>query len=65
MNALQGKVAMVSAAGRGIGQGIAQALARAGANVVVNSFSADTTANTLPCYIKRAAVKELTRQPQQ
>ena len=44
---LSGKVALVSAAGRGIGQGIAVALARAGANVVVNSFSPDTTAKTV------------------
>ncbi len=44
--ALAGKVALVTAAGRGIGQGIAVALARAGADVVVNSYSQDTTART-------------------
>lgn len=45
--ALQGKTAIVSAAGRGIGKGIAIALARAGANVVVNSYGQDTTAGTV------------------
>ena len=43
---LEGKVALVTAAGRGIGRGIASALARAGADVVVNSFSPETTAET-------------------
>jgi NAD(P)-dependent dehydrogenase (short-subunit alcohol dehydrogenase family) len=43
---LMNKVAIVSAAGRGIGRAIAIELARAGANVVVNSYSADTTAST-------------------
>ncbi len=44
---LQDKVAIVTAAGRGIGQGIAQALAGEGAKVVVNSYSPDTTAKTV------------------
>ncbi|MDG2277931.1 MAG: SDR family oxidoreductase [Pseudomonadales bacterium] len=44
---LEGKVALVTAAGRGIGKGIALALAREGARLVVNSFSADTTATTV------------------
>lgn len=44
---LQGKVAIVTAAGRGIGRGIALILARAGAQVVVNSYAADTTAETV------------------
>ena len=44
---LDGKVAIVTAAGRGIGQGIALCLAEAGADVVVNSFSEETTANTV------------------
>ena len=43
---LEGQVALVTAAGRGIGQGIALALAKAGAKVVVNSYSPDTTQNT-------------------
>jgi NAD(P)-dependent dehydrogenase (short-subunit alcohol dehydrogenase family) len=43
---LDGKVAIVTAAGRGIGRGIAICLAEAGANVVVNSFSEETTAAT-------------------
>jgi len=43
---LEGKVAIVTAAGRGIGRGIALELAAAGADVVVNSFSEDTTRST-------------------
>jgi len=42
---LENKVAIVTAAGRGIGRGIALCLAEAGANVVVNSFQEKTTAN--------------------
>ncbi len=44
---LQNKVAIVSAAGRGIGRGIALNLAEAGATVVVNSYSEDTTRDTV------------------
>lgn len=44
---LEGKVALVSAAGRGIGKGIAVALAQEGARLVVNSFSPQTTADTV------------------
>ena len=44
---LQDKVAIVTAAGRGIGKGIALSLAAEGAKLAVNSFSADTTAATV------------------
>ncbi len=40
---LEGKVAIVTAAGRGIGRGIALCLAGEGADVVVNSFHEETT----------------------
>src|SRR5262245_26007723 len=38
---LDGKVAVVTGAGRGIGRGVALALAAAGAKVVVNDFGVD------------------------
>ena len=47
MNNLCNKVAIVSAAGRGIGKGIALKLAEAGANVIVNSYNRDTTEHTV------------------
>lgn len=43
---LDGRVAIVTAAGRGIGRGIALCLAEAGADLVINSYSEDTTAAT-------------------
>lgn len=46
-HSLTGKVAIVTAAGRGIGRGIALALAAQGARLVVNSYSADTTQATV------------------
>lgn len=38
---LEGKVALISGAGRGMGFGVAQTLARQGATVVINDFYAD------------------------
>ena len=38
---LQGKVAVVTGAGRGIGRGVALGLAAAGAKVVVNDYGVD------------------------
>jgi len=40
---LEGKVAIVTAAGRGLGRGIALAIAGEGADVVVNSYRKETT----------------------
>jgi NAD(P)-dependent dehydrogenase (short-subunit alcohol dehydrogenase family) len=44
---LKDKVAIVTAAGRGIGKGIALALAGEGARLVINSYSTDTTQSTV------------------
>lgn len=44
---LEGKVAIVTAAGRGIGRGIALCLAAEGASIVVNSYAKETTASTV------------------
>lgn len=44
---LENRIAIVSAAGRGIGKGIAISLGEGGATVVVNSYSEDTTAATV------------------
>lgn len=44
---LEDRVAIVSAAGRGIGKGIAKTLADAGATVIVNSYGEDTTRATV------------------
>jgi len=52
---LEDKVAIVTAAGRGIGRAIALCLAEEGANVVVNSFHQETTA--------RVAAPKLPRYP--
>ena len=43
---LENRVAIVTAAGRGIGRSIAVCLAEEGADLVVNSYSEDTTART-------------------
>ena len=43
---LEGKVALVTAAGRGIGRAIALCLGEEGADVVVSSFREETTAST-------------------
>lgn len=53
---LENKTAIVTAAGRGIGRAIALCLAEEGANVVVNSFHTETTAQVA------AEIKALGRQ---
>lgn len=53
VKSLDDKIAIVTAAGRGIGRGIATTLAASGATVVVNSYGKDTTQST---------VDEITRQ---
>jgi NAD(P)-dependent dehydrogenase (short-subunit alcohol dehydrogenase family) len=55
---LDGKVALVSAAGRGIGRAIAIGLAEAGAHVAVNSYGEDTTKGTADA-VEAAGVEAL------
>ena len=43
---LEGQVALVTAAGRGIGRGIAESIAQAGASLVINSYSEETVSET-------------------
>ena len=47
MKRLQGKIAIITGAGRGIGRGIAIAYAREGANVVVASRTKSTIDSTV------------------
>ena len=55
---LEGQVALVTAAGRGIGRGIAESLAEAGASLVINSYSESTVRETAElCEAKGARVE--------
>jgi len=55
---LEGQVALVTAAGRGIGRGIAESLAEAGASLVINSYSEATVRETAAlCEAKGARVE--------
>ena len=55
---LDGQVALVTAAGRGIGRGIAESLAEAGASLVINSYSEATVRETAAlCEAKGARVE--------
>lgn len=55
---LDGKIALVSAAGRGIGRAIAIGLAEAGASVALNSYGEETTENTAEA-VRAAGVEAL------
>jgi len=55
---LDGQVALITAAGRGIGRGIAESLAEAGASLVINSYSEATVRETAAlCEAKGARVE--------
>ncbi len=55
---LEGKVAIVTGAGKGIGQGIAHCLAKEGADVVINSFH-DETARAVADEVEALGRKSL------
>ena len=57
MNALAGKVAIVTGASKGIGAGIAKGLAEAGASVVVNYASSREGAERVVVEIENAGGK--------
>src|SRR6202142_3410535 len=57
MSRLQGKVAVVTGASKGIGAGIAQALAAEGASVVVNYASSKAGADSVVAAITKAGGK--------
>ena len=56
MNRLEGKVAIVTGAGRGIGRATAQRLAAVGARVVVNDVDSEP-AHVTAVLIKQAGVE--------
>jgi len=59
MNALTGKVAIVTGASKGIGAGIAKGLAEAGASVVVNYTSSREGADRVVAEIEKAGGKTI------
>src|ERR1700690_4425217 len=59
MSRLQGKVAVVTGASKGIGAGIAQALAAEGASVVVNYASSKAGADAVVAAITQAGGKAI------
>ena len=62
MSKLEGKVAVVTGASKGIGAGIAKALARAGAAVVVNYASSRTAADDVVAAITSAGGRAIAVQ---
>ncbi len=60
MKKLQGKLALITGAGRGIGRGIAQVFAEEGADVVVNDININQSAEDVAAWVRSQGCRAMT-----